>query len=101
MKSLNDLYKKYEGLIKLIILVVPLLFAAYKYLGTYIDMPERMDRFEARAKHDSSFVMPKIKKIDSVSTNEGQDYRLILEMQDSLRTLYEENKKIKQFLQIQ
>lgn len=94
MEALNTFYKKYEGLIKMILLVAPLLFAGWKYIGTYIDMPERMDNFEKRASQDSALIMPKIKKIDSISANENQDYKLILELQ-------EENRKIKQYLQIQ
>ena len=57
IEGLNNLYKKYEGLLKLLIMVIPLVFASWQYLDKYIDVPERMDAFESRAKTDSSIYM--------------------------------------------
>lgn len=57
MKKLNEIYKQYEGLIKLLVMFAPLTFAAWKYLGTYIDMPGRMDGWEGKQKQDSTFYM--------------------------------------------
>lgn len=92
MKSLNDLYKKYEGLIKLIIIVVPLVFAAWKYLAIYIYLPDRMDAFEIRAKADSMFIMKVILRHDSIDRVHHlyleDDYRNI----DSIKTKLKRNK---------
>ena len=54
MRTLNEIYKKYEGLIKIIVMVAPLAFASWEYLNRYIYVPERMDAFERRADRDSS-----------------------------------------------
>jgi hypothetical protein len=41
-----ELYKKYEGHIKVIMFMTPLIFAIWKYVGTYIDMPEKISALE-------------------------------------------------------
>jgi hypothetical protein len=69
METLNNFYKKYEGLIKLLIMVLPLVFASWKYIGTYMEVPSRMDAFEARAKRDSihySRVIKENRMLDSI-----------------------------------
>ena len=66
MKHLNALYEKYSVLIKLICMVVPLIFATYKYLMVYIDVPDRMTRFEQRAKADSVMIMKRFHAMDSI-----------------------------------
>ena len=71
MKELNELYKKYEGLIKLVIMFAPLLFAGYKYLGTYMYVPQRMDSWEGKAKRDSLHYEKIIKSI--MTTDSLQD----------------------------
>lgn len=53
IEKLNNFYKKYEGILKLLIMFLPLLFASWQYLDQYIDVPERMDAFEERARRDS------------------------------------------------
>lgn len=69
--KLNNFYKKYEGFLKLLIMVVPLIFASWKYFDKYIDVPDRMDAFEARARRDSLNYAKIIKDnhfIDSIQT---------------------------------
>jgi len=65
IKKLNNFYKEYDGVIKFIFMVTPLIFASWKYLGTYIDVPDRMDAFEARAKRDSVHYAKIIYRSDS------------------------------------
>lgn len=57
MEWLNNWYKKYEGLLKVLMMVAPLIFASWQYLDKYIDVPDRMDAFEARARRDSTVYM--------------------------------------------
>jgi hypothetical protein len=61
MKTLNDIYKQYEGIIKLLVMVLPLVFASWQYVDKYIDVPARMDAFEDRAKRDSIYYSKIIK----------------------------------------
>jgi hypothetical protein len=61
MRTLNDIYKQYEGLIKLLVMVLPLILASWQYLVNYIDVPGRMDAFEVRAKRDSLYYSKIIK----------------------------------------
>ena len=90
MKKLNEIYKQYEGLIKLIIMGAPLIFASWQYLGTYIDVPKRMDDFETRAKRDSIHYSRIIKTNDSI--DRVQNYYL----QQDLDSIYAINKKLKE-----
>ena len=72
MKRLNELYKKYEGLIKLLVMFTPLVYGTFEYLKNYIDVPDRMNAFEERAKKDSIFVMKLFRNQDSI--NNSQNY---------------------------
>lgn len=78
LQQLNDFYDRYSGIFKLIIMVMPLIFASYKYLDSYIDVPDRMDRFESKMrrdstqytnkfKRDSTWIMDKFRKLDSTN----------------------------------
>lgn len=89
MKRLNDFYKQYEGLIKLILMAAPLVFGAWKYLGTYIDMPDRMDAWEARARRDS---LHYVKIIKDNAIQDSIQTAFLLQDWDSI---YEINKKLK------
>lgn len=90
VKKLNEIYKQYEGLIKLIIMVAPLAFASWKYLGTYINVPDRMDAFEQRAQRDSIFYW---KIIQKNIYNDSIQYLYLKEDLDSIVAINEKLKR--------
>lgn len=65
LDSINETYEKFHVIIKLLVMVIPLLYATYTYLKSYIDLPKRMDRFEERANRDSINLLNKYRR-DSV-----------------------------------
>lgn len=65
MKKLNKLYEEYSALIKIIGIVIPLIFALWKYIAVYIHIPDRMDAFEKRARIDSIAISHIIHRNDS------------------------------------
>lgn len=70
MKKLADFYDKYASAIKLMGFLAPLLFGVWEYLGTYIDVPKRIDTIEANQKsqrrQDSIKAVFYMEKIDSL-----------------------------------
>lgn len=77
MKRLNDFYKKYEGVIKLILFALPLLFAMYKYLASYIDVPKNQEIMSGQIEY-------LIKKAKQDSTYNEEDYRSIKAINEKL-----------------
>lgn len=42
MKKLNELYEKYSVILKLLLFLGPLIFGIYKYMGSFISLPEEV-----------------------------------------------------------
>ena len=89
MKALNDFYKQYEGLIKLLVMLLPLVFASWQYLDKYVDVPSRMDAFEARAKRDSLYYSKIIKDNRNADSLQNiyleQDYTAIEKLKSQIQ----------------
>lgn len=49
-----ELYKKYESHIKAIMFISPLIFAIWKYVGTYIDMPDEINELKNQIRYQDS-----------------------------------------------
>lgn len=91
VKKLNEIYEKYSVIIKLVLMAAPLLYGIYKYLSVYIDVPDRQDAFESRAKSDSVWVMQKFKQLDSA---DRQHSKWLMDDYDSLKIINAKLKKI-------
>lgn len=48
MKRLNELYEKYSVILKFAVFFGPLIFAIWKYVGSYIQMPEEVEYLKHR-----------------------------------------------------
>lgn len=76
--NLNNLYKKYEGLFKLIVMVAPLIFAVWKYFGEYINLPDRqraieakIERLDKRLREDSIYLENDYRDIEKLKHRAG------------------------------
>jgi hypothetical protein len=90
MKRLAKIYDEYSSAIKLLGIVLPLIFAAWKYLSIYIDLPDRMDAFEKRAQRDSSYYIEIIHNHDS---SLKQHNKWLMDDYDSLTSIRNQLKR--------
>jgi hypothetical protein len=75
---MNDLYKKYGDSLKAIMFFIPLIFASYKYLSDYIDVPKKQVELEQKI----ISLQYQMKKSDSLNLVQSeflrQDYQILI-----------------------